>query len=135
MEGESTDLVRKCSIKKKNTKRRREGGGKACVIFISLGRRRRVLATQEFKENTRRERIATHLKQRGVAVYLSDNRRGSRFLLCRALIESTVRHQAGQYEIITPHNGHKTTDSERGRKGFTLRDSLHAFVCRDGVAG
>lgn len=56
-------------------------------------------------------------------------REGSRFLLCRVLIESTVRHQAGQYEIITPHNGHKTTDSGRGRKGFTLRDSLHAFLC------
>lgn len=43
-------------------------------------------------------------------------RRGSRFLLCRALIESTVKHQAGQYEIITPHNGHKTTGSGRTRK-------------------
>lgn len=56
-------------------------------------------------------------------------REGSRFLLCRVFIESMVRHQAGQYEIITSHNGHKTTDSGRGGKGFTLRDSLHAFLC------
>ncbi|MEQ2201525.1 hypothetical protein XENOCAPTIV_013786, partial [Xenoophorus captivus] len=51
-------------------------------------------------------------------------RQGGCFLLCRALIEFMVRHQPGQYEIITAHNGHETTGGGRGRKTFTPRDCL-----------
>lgn len=59
-------------------------------------------------------------KQHEVAVLYPTKGREVFFLLRRALVESTVRHQAGQCEIITTHNGHETSDS------FTRRDSLHA---------
>lgn len=62
-------------------------------------------------------------------------RQGGCFLLCRALIEFMVRHQADHYEIITVHNGHRTTGSGRGRKASTLRDSLHAFFHPDAPPG
>lgn len=108
--GERPDLVRKHSNKRKQ--RRERTIKKATCCFGSS-----YLSVQDSKGS------AHILKQHEVAVLYLTKGREVFFLLRRALVESTVRHQAGQYEIITTHNGHETSVS------FTLRDSLHAFVC------
>lgn len=102
-------------------------GNKSHISFLFWGAL--CYLSIQWKSKTEVKNIRTFKTTSSGCIVSVRQRQGSRFLLCRALIEFMVRHQAG--EIIKTHNGHKTTGSGRGRKGFARRDSLHAVLCSD----